>query len=125
MNEPDVGLMRPARILNNVVLPEPDGPSTHTNSRGCTSNVIPPSACSLPFSLGNTALRFWMMRIGVGGMTSSMSLRGRQPEAISSYARGLLTCTPFGPGARRGETAERKYGVVGKTAKRPRNDIKV
>src|SRR4030095_6093113 len=92
MKEPEVGLMRPARILNRVVLPEPDGPSTHKNSRGRTSKVISASACRPPFSFGNTALRLWMVRIGVWDIITFRHCEEEQSddEAISWSSWGCL-----------------------------------
>ena len=57
MNEPEVGGISPARIRSRVVLPEPEGPSTQTNSRGYTSKEIFSNACSPPLLSGNTTVQ--------------------------------------------------------------------
>src|SRR5215212_4538937 len=76
MNEPAVGGISPARIRRRVVFPEPDGPNTQTNSRGETSKETSSSARSPPLLSGNTALKLWMVRIGVGDIIIYRSLRG-------------------------------------------------
>src|SRR5438094_3164714 len=42
---PRVGANRPATHLSRVVLPQPDGPTTHANSPSSTLNVRSPTAC--------------------------------------------------------------------------------
>src|SRR5688572_32897442 len=63
-NEPDVWGINPARIRNSVVFPEPDGPSTQTNSRACISKEISSKARNPPLLSGNTALKLRMVRMG-------------------------------------------------------------
>ena len=42
----------PARILSSVVLPQPEGPTTATNSPSPTSKLMPSSAATLPSRVG-------------------------------------------------------------------------
>ena len=42
---PRVGSSRPDMHLSSVVLPQPDGPTTHTNSRSSSEKETSPIAC--------------------------------------------------------------------------------
>ena len=42
---PPLGRSRPATHLRSVVLPQPDGPTTQTNSPSSTENETSPIAC--------------------------------------------------------------------------------
>jgi len=53
---PAVGVSRPANILNNVVLPEPDWPITAIDSAFDTLKVISASIVSGPSSVETTLL---------------------------------------------------------------------
>ena len=58
INRPEVGRSKPAMIMRNVVLPEPEGPSSVRNSPGATSSDTFRSASKLPKALPiPTALR--------------------------------------------------------------------
>src|SRR3989344_8342734 len=50
--DPAVGLTKPATQFSSVDLPQPDGPSRHTNSPGCTSRLASLTATTL--SLNST-----------------------------------------------------------------------
>ena len=45
---PAVGSSRPEMHLSSVVLPQPDGPTTQTNSPALTSNETSPIASTVP-----------------------------------------------------------------------------
>ena len=45
---PAVGLMKPAIMRSVVVLPQPDGPSSDTNSPGCNDSETSCTATALP-----------------------------------------------------------------------------
>jgi hypothetical protein len=45
---PDVAVSRPARIRSIVVFPQPDGPTSTTNSPSATSNEMSSSARTVP-----------------------------------------------------------------------------
>ena len=48
VTSPAVGSSRPAMHFSSVVLPQPDGPTMHTNSPAATSNDTSPIAATSP-----------------------------------------------------------------------------
>src|SRR6478609_7355641 len=50
---PEVGRSKPPRMFSSVVLPDPEGPSSETNSPSRTSSDTPSSALVAPYSLVN------------------------------------------------------------------------